>query len=92
MLVGVAYDVNTKTTAGKRRLRRTAKTCESYGQRVQFSGGVWRKFEQDASKAPDVVNRGSPAFRLLHWLGPQWPQTGNQSRSLAWVKANLLQL
>ncbi len=37
MLVLVSYDVNTEDTAGKRRLRRIAKLCDSWGQRVQFS-------------------------------------------------------
>jgi CRISPR-associated protein Cas2 len=33
----IAYDVNTQTKEGRSRLRRVAKTCQSYGQRVQFS-------------------------------------------------------
>ena len=33
----VAYDVNTGDKAGQRRLRRVAKVCKSYGQRVQKS-------------------------------------------------------
>jgi CRISPR-associated protein Cas2 len=37
MLVLVCYDVNTETKAGRRRLRRVAKVCESTGQRVQQS-------------------------------------------------------
>lgn len=37
MLVIVCYDVNTETKAGRRRLRRVAKVCESSGQRVQKS-------------------------------------------------------
>ncbi len=37
MLVIVCYDVNTESRAGRRRLRRVAKTCESVGQRVQKS-------------------------------------------------------
>ena len=37
MLVIVCYDVNTETKAGRRRLRRVAKVCESQGQRVQMS-------------------------------------------------------
>lgn len=37
MMLVVTYDVNTETTAGKRRLRRVAKTCMKYGQRVQNS-------------------------------------------------------
>lgn len=37
MLVIVCYDVNTEDSAGRRRLRRVAKVCESIGQRVQKS-------------------------------------------------------
>ena len=37
MLVVVAYDVNTETIAGQRRLRKIAKQCLNYGQRVQDS-------------------------------------------------------
>ncbi|MCZ7606684.1 MAG: CRISPR-associated endonuclease Cas2 [Planctomycetota bacterium] len=37
MHILVTYDVNTEDKAGRRRLRRIAKSCENYGQRVQFS-------------------------------------------------------
>jgi CRISPR-associated protein Cas2 len=37
MLVLVSYDVSTTTGAGRRRLRRVAKVCLDYGQRVQNS-------------------------------------------------------
>ena len=37
MLVVVSYDVHTENAAGRRRLRRVAKLCQSFGQRVQFS-------------------------------------------------------
>lgn len=37
MLILVTYDVNTETSAGRRRLRKVAKTCVDYGQRVQNS-------------------------------------------------------
>lgn len=37
MLMLVAYDVNTETATGKRRLRRVARACLDYGQRVQNS-------------------------------------------------------
>jgi CRISPR-associated protein Cas2 len=37
MLVVVAYDVSTETAAGRRRLRRVARVCSSYGQRAQKS-------------------------------------------------------
>ena len=36
-MVLVTYDVNTESTIGKRRLRRVAKICKNYGQRVQYS-------------------------------------------------------
>lgn len=37
MLILVSYDVSTETAAGRRRLRRVAKVCLNYGQRVQKS-------------------------------------------------------
>ncbi|WP_308016950.1 CRISPR-associated endonuclease Cas2 [Saccharopolyspora sp. 6V] len=33
----ITYDVDTTTSAGRRRLRRVAKACEAYGVRVQKS-------------------------------------------------------
>ena len=48
MVVLVTYDVSTETKEGRRRLRRIAKACENFGQRVQFSvfecnvdGALW---------------------------------------------------
>jgi len=37
MEILVTYDVNTETVGGRRRLRRVAKVCEGFGQRVQLS-------------------------------------------------------
>lgn len=37
MLVLITYDVNTEDAAGRRRLRKVAKECVNYGQRVQNS-------------------------------------------------------
>ncbi|MDY6324736.1 MAG: CRISPR-associated endonuclease Cas2 [Catonella sp.] len=37
MMVLVTYDVNTEDSAGAKRLRRVAKACVNYGQRVQNS-------------------------------------------------------
>jgi CRISPR-associated protein Cas2 len=37
MMVLVTYDVSTTTAAGRRRLRRVAKVCLDFGQRVQSS-------------------------------------------------------
>lgn len=51
MLVLITYDVNTETADGKRRLRKVAKQCVNYGQRVQNS-----VFEcnMDAAKCREV--------------------------------------
>ena len=51
MLVLITYDVNTESDAGKRRLRKVAKQCVNYGQRVQNS-----VFEcvMDAAKCREV--------------------------------------
>lgn len=37
MLVLVTYDVKTEDMAGRRRLRRVARACLDFGQRVQYS-------------------------------------------------------
>ena len=37
MMILVTYDVTTETKAGKTRLRKVAKMCVNYGQRVQNS-------------------------------------------------------
>lgn len=37
MLVVITYDVSTQDRAGKKRLRKVAKECVNYGQRVQNS-------------------------------------------------------
>ena len=37
MMVLITYDVNTEDSGGKRRLRKIAKQCVNYGQRVQNS-------------------------------------------------------
>ncbi len=37
MLVLITYDVSTKEASGRGRLRKVAKECENYGQRVQNS-------------------------------------------------------
>lgn len=37
MMVLVTYDVNTAEGGGARRLRRVARACQDFGQRVQYS-------------------------------------------------------
>ena len=51
MLVLITYDVNTQTVAGRTRLRKVAKECTNYGQRVQNS--VF-ECQMDAAKCRQV--------------------------------------
>ena len=51
MLVLITYDVNTQTVAGRKRLRKVAKECTNYGQRVQNS--VF-ECQMDATKCRQV--------------------------------------
>ena len=37
MYILITYDVQTETRAGQQRLRRVARVCQDYGQRVQNS-------------------------------------------------------
>lgn len=37
MMVLITYDVSTSTAAGRKRLRKVAKKCQDFGQRVQNS-------------------------------------------------------
>ena len=54
MLVLITYDVNTQTSEGRARLRKVAKQCVNYGQRVQNS-----VFEcvMDAAKVREVKEK-----------------------------------
>lgn len=74
-MVLVTYDVNTESTAGKRRLRRVAKICENYGQRVQYSvfeclvdPAQWAFFRDKLIAAADP---GQDSLRF-YFLGANW--------------------
>jgi len=75
MLVVVAYDVNTESVGGVRRLRRVARLCENYGQRVQNSvfecwidPAQWIRFKTSLL-AEIVSDRDSLRF---YFLGDNW--------------------
>ena len=75
MLVVVAYDVNTETEEGRRRLRRVAKVCENCGQRVQNS--VFECLVDSAKWVrvrADLVHEISIAHDSLrfYFLGDNW--------------------
>lgn len=75
MMVLVAYDVNTETRAGRRRLRRVAKACEDFGQRVQNS--IFECLVEPAqwvslrSRLLDEVNQEKDSLRF-YFLGKNW--------------------
>ena len=60
MLVLITYDVNTEDASGRGRLRKVAKECVNYGQRVQNS-----VFEcnLDAAKLEMVIGENIPFRR-----------------------------
>ena len=62
MMVLITYDVSTETDGGKRRLRRVARACRDYGQRVQYS-----VFECEVDPAQWVKLRD----RLLKEIKPE---------------------
>jgi len=75
MMVLVTYDVSLNEGNGPRRLRRVAKACRNYGQRVQYS-----VFEIEVEPAQWVVLKGElesiiePQYDSLRYyhLGANW--------------------
>mgnify|MGYP001155567319 CR=1 FL=1 len=75
MLVVVSYDVSTREPEGQARLRRVAKICKDYGQRVQFSvfeclvdPAKWAFFRDKLIKEIDA-EQDSLRF---YFLGSNW--------------------
>ena len=75
MMVLITYDVNTENPEGRRRLRRVAKICENYGQRVQYSVfecladptlwlGVRKRLEDEIDMDKDSLR--------YYFLGSNW--------------------
>lgn len=75
MLIVVSYDVKTEDAAGKRRLRRLAKHCLDFGQRVQYSvfeclvdPAQWTKLKQ---RLVDTIDVRHDSLRF-YFLGANW--------------------
>ena len=71
LLVLVAYDVNTETPAGRKRLRRVAKLCVNHGQRVQFSvfeilvdNAMWVTLKAELLKEIDLEKDSLRCYNL----------------------------
>lgn len=74
MLIIVTYDVSTETKAGRRRLRRVAKLCESMGQRVQKSVFECRvnlmQYEELERRLLTEINEQEDSLRLYRLTEP----------------------
>ncbi len=75
MMVLVSYDVSTTSTRGQKRLRRIAKACRDYGQRVQYSVfeievdfAQWTFLK---SKLCDLIDPERDSLRF-YYLGKNW--------------------
>ena len=75
MFVLVSYDVSTEDTEGQKRLRRISKTCQNYGQRVQYSvfecvvdPGQWAVLR---SRLIDEMDPEKDSLRF-YFLGSNW--------------------
>lgn len=75
MMVLITYDVNTEDTSGRKRLRKVAKTCVNYGQRVQNS--VFEctidpaQFVKVKSQLDSIIDHEKDSLRF-YLLGKNW--------------------
>jgi len=75
MMVLVSYDVATADSEGQRRLRRVAKICKNYGQRVQYSvfeclvdPAQWTMLRR---RLEDAIDSSQDSLRY-YFLGANW--------------------
>ncbi len=75
MMVLITYDVNTETLAGQKRLRKVAKACQNYGQRVQNSvfECILDPAQLKALQATleSLMNKEKDSIRY-YYLGNEW--------------------
>ena len=75
MMILVSYDVSTADAEGRRRLRKVAKQCQNYGQRVQNSVfeidtdyGTFLKVKDQLLK---LIDETKDSLRF-YYLGNNW--------------------
>ena len=75
MLVLITYDVDTISETGQKRLRKVAKLCQDYGQRVQNSVFECRLSEAQfvvlKNKLESIMNHDLDNIRF-YFLGNNW--------------------
>ncbi|NLJ33333.1 MAG: CRISPR-associated endonuclease Cas2 [Firmicutes bacterium] len=75
MMVLITYDVSTTDLEGKKRLRRVAKVCEDYGQRVQYS--IFECLIDPGQlvllkdRLLNIIDKDKDSLRIYH-LGANW--------------------
>ena len=75
MEILVTYDVATDTKEGRRRLRRVAKACQAYGQRVQKS--VFEcivnamEYEELKARLADEIDEAEDSLRFYRLREPR---------------------
>ena len=77
MMVLITYDVSTESDGGKRRLRRVARACRDFGQRVQYSvfecevdPAQWVKLRNRLIKEVDLETDSLRFYQLgANWKG-----------------------
>ena len=75
MMVLITYDINTESETGKKRLRKAAKQCINYGQRVQNS--VFEclidpgQFKILQNKLLKIIDLEKDSIRY-YYLGDEW--------------------
>ena len=75
MMVLITYDVSTETEGGKKRLRKVAKQCQNYGQRVQNSvfeciidPALLKQLQNNLEK---IIDKEKDSLRY-YYLGNEW--------------------
>ena len=75
MYILITYDVNITSDGGKKRLRKVAKECENYGQRVQNSvfeceidNAKWLVVK---NKLLEIINEKNDSLRF-YYLGDKY--------------------
>ncbi|MEA4815312.1 MAG: CRISPR-associated endonuclease Cas2 [Lachnospiraceae bacterium] len=75
MMVIITYDINTESEGGAKRLRKVAKACQDYGQRVQNSVFEclidYGTFLTLRKKLESIMNKELDSIRY-YMLGNKW--------------------